>query len=307
MPEKKQTFSVETEHEGERLDHFLSDRTSHSRAFLQKLITEGSVLVDGRPVSKSHRVKKDESISLTVPETSRLDVLPQDIPIEILYEDDDIAVISKPAGMVAHPAPGHKDGTLVNALMARLTGLSSIGGVERPGIVHRLDRDTSGLMMVAKNDAAHQGLSEQLKERKIEKTYWAIVYGRFVQDNGEINEPVGRHQKHRQKMSVDILKGRRAVTRWSVLERFDGITLLELRPETGRTHQIRVHLSHINRPVIGDSQYGSDKKKDRELGVKRQMLHAKKLTFTHPGNGRIMEFEDNLPDDFAELLKHLSK
>lgn len=305
MTERVHKYSVRAADEGDRLDHFLSGRTGLSRAHLQKLITGGFVLVQGKTVQKSHRIRYGESIALTIPEPEKLEVEPQEIPIKIVYEDDDLAVVSKPAGMVTHPAPGHRKDTLVNALLAKLEGLSSIGGVERPGIVHRLDRDTSGLMMVAKNDLAHKGLSDQLRERKIDKTYWALVHGVFVEDMGEICEPVGRHEKQRQKMSVNVMKGRRAVTKWSVLERFKGLTLLELKPETGRTHQLRVHLSHIRRPVVGDLQYGSDRKKDQDLGVKRQLLHAKKVRFAHPRDGRVMEFEDDLPQDFAKVLEKL--
>ncbi len=307
MSIEKHKFNVNKLSEGARLDIFLAEKTGMSRSLLQKLITNGDVLVDGSIVHKSHHTRAGETVTLTVPEPEKLGVEPQDIPLNVIYEDDDLAVISKPAGMVTHPAPGHRKDTLVNALLARLEGLSSIGGVERPGIVHRLDRDTSGLMMVAKNDLAHKGLSEQLKARKIEKTYWALVRGKFTEDTGEIREPVGRHKKKRQKMSVSIDKGRQAVTRWSVLERFDGLTLLELKPETGRTHQLRVHLSHIRRPVVGDSQYGSDKKKDRSLGVTRQLLHAKRVKFEHPRGGRVIEFDDELPEDFVEILKVLRK
>ncbi len=303
--EKITTFKVGDSETGLRLDKYVAEKTSISRAFIQRLIRDGQITVNGETVLKSHRMKSGDTVVVTIPEPKKLDIQPEDIPIDILYEDDDLMVISKPAGLVAHPGPGHPSNTLVNALLAHTSGLSSIGGVDRPGIIHRLDRDTSGIMIVAKTDLAHNKLSDDLKQRKIKKTYWALVNGHLDPEEGLIDEPVGRKKSDRKKMAVDHAKGRQALTRYKVLEEYNKMTLLEVKPETGRTHQIRVHLSHIKHPVVGDSQYGSDRKRDRDMGIERQMLHSKEIEFIHPWTGKVLKYSDELPDDLKEILESL--
>lgn len=290
--------------EGKRVDLFLAQSTDLSRAHIQRLIAGGHVTVNGRSAAKSDRLEAGDVVALEIPPLEKLELTPEEIPIDVRYEDDDLIVLSKPAGMVVHPAPGHRAGTLVHALLAHTKGLSGIGGTERPGIVHRLDKDTSGLMLVAKTDLAHRRLAAELKRRAVKKTYWALVYGSFDRDAGVIAAPVGRHKTRREKMAV-AGEGREAVTRWRVLERLDGLTLLDVRPETGRTHQIRVHLSHIHHPVAGDTQYGSDRKRDRELGLSRQFLHAIGLEFVHPRTGKIVRVTDELAPDLKAVLRGL--
>lgn len=298
-----ETYIVEAAFGGSRLDAFLAAKTGVSRARAQKLIARQLVFVNGSPAAKSDIIKKTDKISVDFPASEPSGLKPEDIPIKILYEDDDLMVLSKPPGLVVHPAPGHLSGTLVNALLAHTKGLSGVGGTDRPGIVHRLDRDTSGLMIVAKTDEAHQGLAAALKKREIRKTYTTLVEGSLPDDEGEIVAPVGRHLKDRKKMAVSVGRGRDAVTRWRALEHFKGYTLIEVSLITGRTHQIRVHLQHIGHPVAGDPVYGRGAGKSLQLN--RQFLHASGLSFKHPVTGREMVFKDELPSDLQEALKRL--
>lgn len=308
MEKRRHLFlNVSKREEGTRLDNFVAEHLDLSRAFAQKLISQGLVKVNGGKPSKAHHVKVGEAIEVYIPPAEKLELIPEKIPLNILYEDNDVIVLSKEAGMVVHPSAGHQTGTLVHALLAHAKGLSQIGGTERPGIIHRLDMNTSGLMMVARNDFSHKKLSSDLKARKVKRIYQALVHGRLKDDEGMIDAPVGRHIIARKKMAVSEISGRHAVTRYRVLERFDDLTLLEVRPETGRTHQIRVHLAYIKHPVVGDSQYGSNRKKDRELGIKRQFLHAVGLTFDHPRLKKEMTFTDKLAPDLASILKKLRK
>ncbi|MFH1737280.1 MAG: RluA family pseudouridine synthase [Actinomycetota bacterium] len=298
-----ETYIVEAADEGSRLDAFLAAKTGVSRARAQKLIAQELVSVNGSPAAKSDIIKKTDKIAVNFPTPEPSGLEPEDIPIKILYEDDDLMVLSKPPGLVVHPAPGHLSGTLVNALLAHTKGLSGVGGINRPGIVHRLDRDTSGLMIVAKTDEAHQGLAAALKKREIRKTYTALVEGSLADDEGEIVAPVGRHLKDRKKMAVSVGRGRDAVTRWRALEQFKGFTLIEVSLITGRTHQIRVHLQHIGHPVAGDPVYGHGAGKS--LHLSRQFLHASGLSFKHPVTDREMVFKDELPSDLREALKRV--
>jgi len=293
---------------GKRVDKFLSGSSLNlSRSFIQKLIDDVSVKVNGMPVRPSYVLKENDRISVSIPPPKKLDVRPENIPIKVVYEDSDVIVLDKPAGLVVHPAAGNFSGTLVNALMFHCEKLSSIGGVLRPGIVHRLDKNTSGLMVVAKSDAAHRSISEQMKKRSVKKTYAALVHKRVPQDEGTIDSRVGRNPVHRKKMSVirdSKLKSREALSKYRVVERFKGYTLLDVEIMTGRTHQIRVHMASIGHPVVGDSVYG---KKKNELGIARQLLHAKKLGFAHPVTGQYLEFESELPGDFERALSALRK
>ncbi len=301
----------------ERLDKFLADALGDfSRAQLKKLIDEGRVLLDGNPVKAGARLKGGESILLAPPEPEPITALPQDIPLSILYEDSDLIVIDKPVGMVVHPAPGHAQGTLVNALLHHCSDLAGIGGDLRPGIVHRIDKDTSGVLVATKNDQAHQSLAEQFKLHSIRRRYLALVYGRLPQLRGTIDEAIGRHPTERKKMSSRSRQGRRAVTHWQVLRNFDQdrLSWLELALETGRTHQIRVHLSEMNLPLVGDPVYGQARRaavvSDPELRkmlmqVQRQALHARLLGFQHPRSGDYMEFNSPLPEDIGQILDYL--
>lgn len=284
---------------GVRLDKLISEQTELSRSAAAKLIEEGAVLVDGKPASKKDTPKSGALIEMTLPEPQSVDILPENIPIEIVYEDDDLLVVNKPKGMVVHPAAGHYSGTLVNALMYHCgDSLSGINGEIRPGIVHRIDKDTSGLLMVAKNDLAHIGLSEQIKEHSFTREYEAVVCG-AVKEDGTVNAPIGRSKNDRKKMCVTLENSREAVTHYSVIRRYSSYTHLRVRLETGRTHQIRVHMAYKGNPVAGDEVYGNGKPK--WLGG--QCLHAKKLGFIHPRTGEYMEFESELPEYFTKFLK----
>ncbi len=300
------TLTVSKSEAEERLDNFLAVRLHLSRADAQKLVSQSMVNVNQKVAEKAHHLKAGDKVEVYIPPPKKLELIPERIPLNILYEDHDLIVLSKPAGLVVHPAPGHPTATLVHALLAHTGRLSQVGGVERPGIVHRLDKDTSGLMIVAKNDFSHRKLSADLKTRKIKRIYRALVHGRLaVGEEGEVNAPIGRHIITRKKMAVTEFAGRHAITRYKVLERYDDLTLLEIKPETGRTHQIRVHMAYVKHPVAGDQVYGSNRKRDRELGIKRQLLHATELTFTHPRLGRKMTFTDKLAPDFQQILIHL--
>jgi len=293
------TLSLTTDRAGERLDAFLARRVSGlSRTRAQRLIEEGRVLIDARSPKASERLPTGLEVTITIPAAARTELLPEDIPLTILYQDGDIIVIDKPPGLTVHPAPGHASGTLVNALLAASPDLRGIAGTLRPGIVHRLDKDTSGLMVVAKNDRAQQSLQKQLKERQVHKTYLALIQGVPSPRQGVIEAPIGRHPKNRKKMAV-IAGGREAITRYKVREEIAGgrYALLEVEPVTGRTHQIRVHMAATGHPIIGDATYGK-----RSDIVGRQFLHAAKLGFLMPLGGREVEFESPLPADLREAL-----
>lgn len=301
--------------EGLRLDVYLAGRGAGlSRSQIRKALEEDRVKVEGRRVKAGHRLRAGESVELTIPEPVPSAVRPEEIPLSIVYEDEHLLVVDKPAGMVVHPSAGHSSGTLVHALLHHCCDLSGIGGVLRPGIVHRLDRDTSGLLLVAKTDEAHRNLTEQFKNRRIAKTYLALVQGAPPVDAGEIRLPVGRHPADRKKMSTLSPRGKDAVTHWRVRERFGAVTLLEVDLETGRTHQIRVHLGSQGYPVLGDAVYGrpgwvksvSDPATRAILrGAKRQALHAARIAFHHPVHGTLLSFQSPLPGDLAELCNAL--
>lgn len=299
-----QKFFVDSINEEKRLDSYLSDVLMEmSRSFIQKLIEKGTVKINGEIVRiKKYKVKENDEIEIEVPAPERLKIEAENIPIEIVYEDDDLLVVNKPQGMVVHPAPGNYNGTLVNSIMYHCKNLSSINGVIRPGIVHRIDKDTSGLLIVAKNDKAHRSLAQQFKEHSINRKYIALVYGNIKEEKGTIQGPIGRHPNNRLKMAVVERNGKDAITHFSVLKRFRGYTLIEAKLETGRTHQIRVHMTHINYPLVGDPVYGQKKEK---FNLKGQMLHAKTLGFMHPTKGIFMEFQADLPDHFIKIIKIL--
>ena len=306
-------FTVGPEDQGLRLDVYLSRKDATvSRSQARRLIDDGEALVDGRPARASHRVRPGERVFLRRPPPRSSGIVPEEIPLAILYEDDALLVVDKPAGMVVHPAAGNPRGTLVNALQFHCGTLSTVGGLMRPGIVHRLDKGTSGLMVIAKSDEAHRHLSEQFKKRLVSKHYTALVHGDFREDEGVVDAPVGRHPVERKKMSTASRRGKAALTRWRVLERYGAFTLLEAKIETGRTHQIRVHLAALGRPVVGDSVYGGSRRAVEAPAVRaalkrltRQALHAGRLSFTHPVTGREMTFESPLPGDMAEVIDFL--
>lgn len=293
---------------GERIDKFLSCRLEEvSRSYIQKLIKEGHVSVNGKPVKANYKLGAGDEISVEIPEAKEPDILPEDIPLDILYEDQDILVVNKPKGMVVHPAAGHYSGTLVNALMYHCKdSLSGINGVMRPGIVHRIDMDTTGSLLVCKNDEAHRILAEQLKEHTIRREYHAIVYGNIKEDNGTVDAPIGRHPTDRKKMSINHKNGKQAVTHYEVLERFGNFTYIRCRLETGRTHQIRVHMASLHHPLLGDEVYGPSSRPPFP-GLKGQVLHAKILGIYHPATGEYMEFDAPLPQYFVDLLQKLRR
>lgn len=286
-----------------RLDAFISgENDKMSRTMIQKLIEDGEVLVNGNKKKLSYKVQIGDVIEINIPEPKETDIRAQNIPLEIVYEDNDIIVVNKPKGMVVHPANGNPDGTLVNAVMALCKGsLSGIGGEIRPGIVHRLDKDTSGLIIVAKNDLAHINMSKQIKDRQVKKIYIALVKGNISEDEATINMPIGRSTKDRKKMAVRK-DGKEALTHFKVLKRYEKYTLLEIKIDTGRTHQIRVHMAEIGHPVVGDIVYSNGK---NEFGIEGQMLHARSLDFRHPITGKQMHLEAELPQYFKDVLKKL--
>ena len=293
---------------GERIDKFLSCRLEEvSRSYIQKLIKEGRVSVNGKPVKANYKLGAGDEISVEIPEAKEPDILPEGIPLDILYEDQDILVVNKPKGMVVHPAAGHYSGTLVNALMYHCKdSLSGINGVMRPGIVHRIDMDTTGSLLVCKNDEAHRILAEQLKEHTIRREYHAIVYGNIKEDTGTVDAPIGRHPTDRKKMSINHKNGKQAVTHYEVLERFGNFTYIRCRLETGRTHQIRVHMASLHHPLLGDEVYGPSSRPPFP-GLKGQVLHAKILGIYHPATGEYMEFDAPLPQYFVDLLQKLRR
>lgn len=298
-------FTVENE-EGERVDRFLAgEMEERSRSYIQKLIKEGNIKINGRPVKASYRLALGDRAEVIIPEIEDIEIVPENIPLDILYEDGDIIIVNKPKQMVVHPAPGHERGTLVNALMYHCQDeLSGIGGSRRPGIVHRIDMDTTGSLVVCKNDMAHQSLSLQLKEHSINRIYEAVVHGNIKEDSGVINAPVGRHPLDRKKMSTHSKNGRAAVTHYDVLKRFGDYTYIRCRLETGRTHQIRVHMAETGHPIVGDRVYGPKKCPFPKLVG--QTLHAKTLGIIHPRTGEYLEVEAPLPYYFIELLKKIS-
>lgn len=314
MEERKEQAQMENkvlqaeEFVGERIDKFLSCRLEEvSRSYIQKLIKEGHVSVNGKPVKANYKLGAGDEISVEIPEAKEPDILPEDIPLDILYEDQDILVVNKPKGMVVHPAAGHYSGTLVNALMYHCKdSLSGINGVMRPGIVHRIDMDTTGSLLVCKNDEAHRILAEQLKEHTIRREYHAIVYGNIKEDTGTVDAPIGRHPTDRKKMSINHKNGKRAVTHYEVLERFGNFTYIRCRLETGRTHQIRVHMASLHHPLLGDEVYGPSSRPPFP-GLKGQVLHAKILGIYHPATGEYMEFDAPLPQYFVDLLQKLRR
>ena len=291
------------EQAGQRLDAFLAQALPElTRSAAQRLIAEGLVTVDGKAPAKSLKLSGGETVAVTVPEPEEAQALPEDIPLDVVYEDDDVIVVNKPVGMVVHPAPGHSGGTLVNALLHHCgDSLSGIGGELRPGIVHRIDRDTSGLIIAAKNDFAHQALSAQLQDHSLCRTYEAVVIGNLREDSGTVNAPIDRNPKDRKKMAV-VPGGRPAVTHWQVLERFPGYTYVRCRLETGRTHQIRVHMAYIGHPLYGDTVYGAKK---AAPGMTGQCLHAVGLTFRHPRTGETVELSCPLNEEFTAFLRKL--
>ncbi|TQI65841.1 23S rRNA pseudouridine1911/1915/1917 synthase [Clostridium sp. KNHs216] len=299
-------IEIHPEDSGIRLDKLVSEKTENiTRSAAEKLIERGNATLNGKPLTKSYRGTAGDCIDLVVPEPEKLDVRPEEIPLEILYEDADLLVVNKPKGMVVHPAAGNHTGTLVNALLAHCgDSLSGINGVIRPGIVHRIDKDTSGLLIVAKNDFSHRKLAEQIKAHSFTRLYEAVVHGNLKEDDGTIDAPVGRHPLHRKMMAVTEKNSRNAVTHYHVLARYNGFTHVQCRLETGRTHQIRVHMAYIGHPVAGDAVYGPKKPVPNLNG---QCLHAKVIGFLHPRDGRYMEITSELPAYFVQFLKKLKQ
>lgn len=302
------TYKFIADDNEDRIDVFLSNvYKDASRTYIQKLIKEGNISVNGKICSKpSYKLKEDDEIDLNVPDPLPLEILPEDIPLDIIYEDDDFLIVNKPKGMVVHPACGHLDGTLVNALLFHCKDeLSGINGILRPGIVHRIDKDTSGSLIICKNDFAHRNIAEQLKVHSIKRVYLGIINGRLKESEGTVDIYIDRDKNDRKKMGVcDSLHGKKAITHYKVLKEFDGYSLVEFTLETGRTHQIRVSMSYLNHPLLGDTVYGSPKNK---FGVEGQVLHAKTIGFMHPSKNEYVEFEAPLNSEFERLLKILDK
>lgn len=298
------SINVKAEESGERIDALLSrNLEGFSRSQIQKLLEQGAVTLGGKVLKKNFRCTAGESYDILLPDTAELPLEPQDIPLEIVYEDGDLIVVNKQRGLVVHPAPGHPDGTLVNALLYHCgDSLSGIGGQRRPGIVHRIDKDTSGLIIVAKNDFAHQGLSAQLSDHSLCREYEAIVCGNFKTDGGTVNRPIGRHPVDRKRMAVTDRNSKPAVTHWQLLASYHGYSHILCRLETGRTHQIRVHMASIGHPLLGDFTYGAP---SPDKGLEGQCLHARRLRFVHPRSGEEMELETPLPDYFTAVLTRL--
>jgi len=297
-------YEFEATENGIRIDVFLASKLPEiSRSGFQKLIENGDITLSGKPVKKNHKTTAGQIINVDVPEAEEISITAQDIPLDVIYEDGDVIVVNKPRGMVVHPAPGHPDGTLVNALMNHCgDSLSGINGEIRPGIVHRIDKDTSGLIIAAKNDASHRSLAEQLKDHSLARVYEAVVCGRVREDSGTVDAPIGRHQTDRKRQAVNAKVSREAVTHYEVIARYNGYTHIRCRLETGRTHQIRVHMAHIGHPVLGDLVYG---RKKAEKGLSGQCLHAKELVFSHPKTNENIHLVTPLPDYFKEVLSKL--
>ena len=298
------TKIIACERDGARLDAFLAESLPElSRSFIAGLIDSGSVTLCGKRLKKSYKTAAGDEFTLDLPEPHKLEVGAEDIPLDIVYEDNDVIVVNKPKGMVVHPAPGHSGGTLVNALLNHCgDSLSGINGVIRPGIVHRIDKDTSGLVIAAKNDAAHKFLADQLKDHSLSRVYEAVLVGNLREDSGTVDAPIGRHPTDRKKQAVTVKNSREAITHWEVIARYPGFTHARMRLETGRTHQIRVHMAHIGHPVLGDTVYGSKKPVP---GLEGQCLHAKKLRFIHPATKEPVELECDLPEYFIKVLNSI--
>lgn len=293
------------EEKGRRMDQFLADQLEElTRSAAQRLAEEEHVLLNGKPLKKNYKMTGCETLEVHLPDPEPIDAVPQNIPLDIAYEDEDLLVINKPKGMVVHPAPGNPDGTVVNAVLYHCgESLSGIGGAFRPGIVHRIDKDTSGLLIIAKNDRAHLYLSEQLKDHTLARTYEAVVIGGLKEDKGTVNAPIGRSPKDRKKMAI-VPDGRHAVTHYEVLARYPGYTHIRCKLETGRTHQIRVHMASLGHPIVGDEVYGPSKSK---FDLQGQCLHARELTFLHPADGQPRLIKSDLPDYFTDLLHKLGR
>ncbi|PTX51937.1 ribosomal large subunit pseudouridine synthase D [Melghirimyces profundicolus] len=303
--EENRRFEVDESGHGERVDKFLASKEEDwSRMAVQSWIREARVRVDGRPVKSNYRLKAGERVEVTVPPPEEPKVEPEPIPLDVVYEDDNVIVVNKPRGMVVHPAPGTPSGTLVNALLAHCKDLSGIGGVLRPGIVHRIDKDTSGLLMAAKNDRAHQSLAAQLKAHEVDRMYVALVNGSLPHDKGTIDAPIGRDPRDRKRMAVEPRNGKPAVTHFEVVERFRRATLVQCRLETGRTHQIRVHMKYIGHPLVGDPVYSTNY---RKFQIEGQALHARVLGFQHPATGERIRLEAELPEDMQRLIRGFRK
>ncbi len=304
------TWKIPDEAVGERLDRFAAQMSGLTRTAVQGLADDGAVTVNGKTAPKNYRLRSGDEVTVTVPEPTVYEAKPENIPLDIVYEDADLLVVNKPKGMVVHPAAGNYDGTLVNALLFHCHDLSGINGVLRPGIVHRIDKDTSGLLIVAKNDRAHQGLAEQIKVHSFTRVYEAIVYGKLRDDSGTVNAPIGRHPIKRKQMAVTPVNSKPAVTHYEVIARYDGntrhgaFTHVRLRLETGRTHQIRVHMASIGHPVVGDAVYGPDAYQKELHG---QCLHARTIGFVHPVTGAYLEFTSDLPPYFKDFLAYIAK
>lgn len=294
-------LKFQTEEKGQRIDKYLCEQTQLTRSRIQQLIEQGAVVVNGKATKSNYKINPGDLIEVSYEDLSELDVVAQDIPLDIRYEDSDVIVINKPRGMVVHPANGNQQGTLVNALLYHCKDLSGINGVLRPGIVHRIDKDTTGLIIVAKNDKAHLELSKQLQDKTVNRLYHALVHGTFAHDYGTIDAPIGRDETDRQKMAVTEKNSKEARTHFRVLERFKDYSLVECRLETGRTHQIRVHMRYIDHPIVGDEKYGYR----RTMKIGGQLLHAHQLEFVHPSTGEKMVVEAEIPQDFAEVLQRL--
>ena len=302
----EQILMIEATESAERIDALLARSVEGlTRSAAQRLLEQGAVTLQGKPVKKNHKTSPGETFEIVLPEPEPAEPEPEDIPLDVRYEDDDLIVVNKPRGMVVHPAPGHPNGTLVNALLCHCgDSLSGVGGEKRPGIVHRIDKDTSGLLIAAKNDFAHLALSAQLSDHSLARTYEAVVIGNLREDSGTVNAPIGRHPTDRKRMAVTQKNSREAVTHWEVLGRYAGYTHVRCRLETGRTHQIRVHMAHIGHPLLGDLVYG---RKKPELGLEGQCLHARELTFVHPRTQERLTVTTELPDWFEAVLNKLKR
>ncbi len=306
IPLDKHELIIDQEEDGTRLDRLLSLNIEElSRNYIQKLIEKGSVMINGAiEQSKKYKVKANDHIVISIPEPEKLEIDPENIPLEIIYEDTDLVVVNKPKGMVVHPAPGNYSSTMVNALLYHCDNLSTINGVIRPGIVHRIDKDTSGLLVVAKNNKAHHSLAEQLKEHSINRVYHAIAYGNIKNDEGTIHLPIGRHPVNRLKMAVTRQNSKEAVTHYKVIKRFGDFTYIQAKLETGRTHQIRVHMAYMQHPLLGDMVYGPKKPKFK---IEGQLLHAKVLGFNHPSTHKYLEFDSRLPKHFLDAINKITR